>query len=108
MRSFENGELFMKFFVGTSGYGHKEWKGTFYPQGLSDKKMLGYYAERFSTVEINYTFRRLPTRKVVLSWAEQVPGSFRFVLKAHRASRIASGCEMQRRRPTPFSAWPPH
>jgi uncharacterized protein YecE (DUF72 family) len=72
----------MKFFVGTSGYGHKEWKGNFYPQGLSDKKMLSYYAERFSTVEINYTFRRLPTQKVVRSWAEQVPDSFRFVLKA--------------------------
>ena len=75
----------MKFLVGTSGYGHKEWKGNFYPQGLSDKKMLSYYAERFSTVEINYTFRRLPTRKVVLSWAGQVPDSFRFVLKAPQA-----------------------
>jgi uncharacterized protein YecE (DUF72 family) len=72
----------MKFVVGTSGYGHKEWKGIFYPKGLSEKKWLSYYAEWFSTVEINYTFRRLPTRSIVRSWAEQVPKSFRFVLKA--------------------------
>jgi uncharacterized protein YecE (DUF72 family) len=72
----------MKFHVGTSGYGYKEWKGSFYPKGLSDKKMLSYYAQQFATVEINYTFRRLPTRSIIRSWAEQVPKSFRFVLKA--------------------------
>ena len=51
----------MKIFIGTSGYGYKEWKGKFYPEKLSAKKMLGFYSERFGAVEINNTFYRMPT-----------------------------------------------
>ena len=72
----------MRFFVGTSGYSYKEWKGSFYPEKLPQKEMLNYYAERFSTVEINNTFYRMPKASVLESWADQVPDSFRFVLKA--------------------------
>ncbi len=70
--------------VGTSGYQYKEWKGSFYPAGISTKEMLGYYGERFPTVEINNTFYRMPKESVVLNWAAQVPAEFRFVLKASR------------------------
>jgi uncharacterized protein YecE (DUF72 family) len=72
----------MRFYVGTSGYSYKEWKGSFYPEKLPQKDMLSYYAQRFSTVEINNTFYRMPKASVVESWAQQVPESFRFVLKA--------------------------
>ena len=48
--------------VGTSGYNYPEWRGTFYPEKFSTDRMLAYYAERFPTVEINYTFYRMPTR----------------------------------------------
>lgn len=72
----------MRFFVGTSGYSYKEWKGSFYPEKLPQKEMLGYYAQRFSTVEINNTFYRMPQQSVLESWAAQVPETFRFVLKA--------------------------
>jgi uncharacterized protein YecE (DUF72 family) len=72
----------MRFLVGTSGYSYKEWKGTFYPNKLSPKEMLTYYADRLGTVEINSTFRRMPGESVVESWTEQTPDSFRFVLKA--------------------------
>lgn len=68
--------------VGTSGYNYPEWKGRFYPEGLAAAKMLPYYAARFSTVEINYTFYRMPTPKLVAGWAAQVPAAFRFTLKA--------------------------
>jgi uncharacterized protein YecE (DUF72 family) len=68
--------------VGTSGYNYPEWKGSFYPADLSAKKMLPYYAGRFPTVEINYTFYRMPTPKLIAGWREQVPPSFRFTLKA--------------------------
>src|SRR5262249_15149392 len=61
---------------------YKEWKGSFYPEKLPAKKMLGYYAERFSSVEINATFRQMPRTSVLESWASQVPPAFRFVLKA--------------------------
>jgi uncharacterized protein YecE (DUF72 family) len=74
----------MRYFVGTSGYSYKEWKGSFYPEKLPLKGMLGFYAQNFSTVEINYTFRQLPKTSVVESWAQQVPESFRFVLKARQ------------------------
>lgn len=72
----------MQFFVGTSGYSYKEWKGNFYPEKLPAKEMLGYYAQQFSTVEMNNTFYRMPSAAAVASWAEQTPASFRFVLKA--------------------------
>jgi uncharacterized protein YecE (DUF72 family) len=80
----------MRIDIGTSGYGYKEWKGTFYPADLKDKAMLSFYATKLSTVEINYTFRRMPTPKLLEGWARQVPESFVFVLKAperitHRA-----------------------
>ena len=72
------------FRVGTSGFSYKEWKGTFYPEDLPDKKMLPYYAERLDAVEINNTFYRMPTRKLLEGWAEQVPESFAFALKTPR------------------------
>src|SRR5258708_1624930 len=72
----------MRFFVGTSGYSYKEWKGSFYPEKYPQKEMLSYYAQRFSAVEINSTFRRMPEASVLKSWTQQVPDTFRFVLKA--------------------------
>ena len=68
--------------VGTSGYNYPEWKGTFYPETLSAAKMLPYYAERFSTVEINYTFYRSPTEKILHGWDSATPDHFRLTLKA--------------------------
>jgi uncharacterized protein YecE (DUF72 family) len=70
--------------IGTSGYNYPEWKGSFYPTDIASAKMLPYYASRFPTVEINYTFYRMPTPKLVSGWASQVPPSFRFTLKAPR------------------------
>lgn len=72
----------MNIYVGTSGFGHKEWKGKFYPEKISAKDMLRFYAERLSTVEINNTFYHMPKESVLSSWAEQVPQDFIFALKA--------------------------
>jgi len=68
--------------VGTSGYNYPEWKGSFYPADLPATKFLPYYASTFPTVEINYTFYRMPTPKIVAGWRAQVPAEFRFTLKA--------------------------
>jgi uncharacterized protein YecE (DUF72 family) len=68
--------------VGTSGYNYPEWKGSFYPSDLPATKMLPYYAGKFPTVEINYTFYRMPTPKLIAGWRAQVPADFRFTLKA--------------------------
>src|SRR5260370_33601542 len=70
--------------VGTSGYSYKEWKGSFYPQKLADREMLSFYAQQFSTVEINHSFYRMPTENVMLQWAKPVPEAFRFALKANQ------------------------
>ena len=72
----------MNFYVGTSGYSYKEWKGTFYPEDLPDKQMLHFYGERFRSVEINNTFYRMPKVSVLEAWASEVPADFKFVLKA--------------------------
>lgn len=68
--------------IGTSGYNYPEWKGSFYPADLPATKFLPFYARTFPTVEINYTFYRMPTPKLVAGWRAQVPATFRFTLKA--------------------------
>jgi uncharacterized protein YecE (DUF72 family) len=68
--------------AGTSGYAFKEWKGTFYPEDIKPDGMLGFYATRFPTVEINNTFYRMPRENVIADWAAQVPDSFTFAVKA--------------------------
>ena len=80
--------------VGTSGYNYPEWRGTFYPDKFSADKMLAYYAERFPTVEINYTFYRIPTEKLLAGWSAGTPDSFSFTLKAPR--RITHDSRLQR------------
>jgi uncharacterized protein YecE (DUF72 family) len=74
----------MKILVGTSGWSYKEWKGSFYPPKLPQDEMLGFYASRFPTVEVNNSFYRIPSEKALADWSEQVPPDFRFVLKASR------------------------
>jgi uncharacterized protein YecE (DUF72 family) len=68
--------------IGTSGFQYPEWKGTFYPRDLAVKKMLAYYAARFSTTEINYSFRRIPSVTTLSNWSAETPVNFRFSLKA--------------------------
>lgn len=68
--------------IGTSGYNYPAWKGTFYPTDLPSTKMLPYYAERFSTVEINATFYRMPTAKILAGWSGATPATFVLALKA--------------------------
>jgi uncharacterized protein YecE (DUF72 family) len=70
--------------VGTSGYNYPEWKGSFYPANLAAAKMLPYYAERFPTVEINYTFYRAPNEKILEGWNQATPERFKLTLKAPR------------------------
>ena len=80
--------------VGTSGYNYPEWRGTFYPEKLPSAKMLPYYAERFRTVEINYTFYRLPNEALLSGWSAATPDDFLFTLKAPR--RITHDARLQR------------
>jgi uncharacterized protein YecE (DUF72 family) len=84
----------MRAHIGTSGYNYPEWRGSFYPDKFPTSKMLAYYAERFSTVEVNYTFYRMPTAALLDGWAATTPDGFTFTLKAPR--RITHDSKLQR------------
>ena len=74
----------MRLMAGASGYSFKEWKGTFYPDGMKPEGMLAYYSEHLPTVEINNTFYQMPKTAVLDNWAKLTPASFRFAIKASR------------------------
>jgi uncharacterized protein YecE (DUF72 family) len=72
----------MRLLAGTSGFSYPEWRGTFYPEGLAQSRMLHFYAEHLPAVEINSTFYRMPRGDVLARWLAEVPDTFVFVLKA--------------------------
>jgi len=74
----------IRLFTGTSGFAYKEWTGSFYAEDLPASQMLAFYARHFHACEINNTFYRMPSEKVLQDWAAEVPEDFRFVLKASR------------------------
>lgn len=73
-----------RFYVGTSGWNYKHWRGAFYPQGLRQADWLRHFAGEFDTVEVNNAFYRIPTRNAVETWHQQTPGRFRFAVKMWR------------------------
>lgn len=72
-----------KLYCGTSGFAYAKWKPDFYPAKTPAKKFLSCYAARLNAVEINYTFRRLPSAATLESWVAETPGGFVFAPKAH-------------------------
>jgi len=71
-------------YAGTSGFAYAAWKPDFYPAKLPAKKFLAHYATQLNAVEINYTFRRLPSASTLAGWVEETPAGFTFALKAHQ------------------------
>ncbi|MDH5466436.1 MAG: DUF72 domain-containing protein [Candidatus Aminicenantes bacterium] len=74
----------MIYFLGTSGWSYPDWRGRFYPEDLSQRKWLPFYAEHFKTVEINMTFYRFPKPETLKGWLDKTPSNFTFTLKANR------------------------
>jgi uncharacterized protein YecE (DUF72 family) len=70
--------------IGTSGFSYPPWRGSFYPEKLSESRMLSYYAGRLGAVEINNTFYRMPGAEALRTWAGETPAGFRFALKSPR------------------------
>jgi uncharacterized protein YecE (DUF72 family) len=74
-----------RLWLGTSGYVYRHWRrGVFYPVGLKTREELAFYASRFSTVELNNPFYRLPTAEMFQRWRETSPDNFQFAVKASR------------------------
>lgn len=71
-------------YIGTSGWVYKGWQKTFYPESVPQKDHFQYYATQFPTVEINATFYRLPTLKMVRGWRDKAPEGFTFAVKGSR------------------------
>lgn len=74
-----------RFYLGTSGYNYRHWRGRFYPEDLPAQDWLSYYAGEFATVELNVTFYRLPLAKTFANWYARTPPGFSFALKGSRA-----------------------
>src|SRR5450631_2997182 len=70
-------------YAGTSGFAYPAWKPGFYPAKTPANQFLKYYAQRLNCVEINYTFRRLPSASTLENWVAQTPPGFVFAVKAN-------------------------
>ena len=73
-----------RYFIGTSGWHYDDWRGRFYPEGLSRAKWLEFYCRQFPTVELNNSFYRLPTERAFTRWYESTPVDFTFAVKVSR------------------------
>lgn len=72
-------------YAGTSGWAYPAWKPAFYPAKLPQKDFLKFYSTQLNAVEVNYTFRRFLSEKIITGWVAQTPENFRFTVKAHQA-----------------------
>lgn len=81
--------------IGTSGYSFPDWKGVFYPAHLPARQQLNYYAEQFSTVEINTTFYQLPSPRLFAGMLKKVPRDFLFWVKINQGFTHGEGLDAQ-------------
>ncbi len=75
----------MALHIGTSGWSYPTWKPTFYPEKLPAKRFLEFYSTRLNAVELNATFRRMPTASAIAGWVGNTTPDFRFAAKAHQS-----------------------
>jgi uncharacterized protein YecE (DUF72 family) len=68
-------------YIGTSGFSYEDWVGPYYPPDLNKQDWLAFYAKEFNTLEINYTYYRMPTARTLAGMARKVPNEFLFTLK---------------------------
>jgi uncharacterized protein YecE (DUF72 family) len=68
--------------IGTCSWADEALSKHWYPPGTPPRDRLPYYAERFSTVEVDSTYYRVPDEKMVRGWAERTPDGFVMHIKA--------------------------
>ncbi|MCK4698063.1 MAG: DUF72 domain-containing protein, partial [Dehalococcoidia bacterium] len=73
-----------KYYIGTSGWVYRHWRGVFYPPKLPQSKWLEFYTGHFSTVELNNSFYRLPSEQAFSNWRATSPEGFRYAVKVSR------------------------
>jgi len=85
-------------YLGTSSFTASGWSGSFYPKRLRSQDQLAYYAQHFSTVEIDSAFYACPAAQTVRQWNERTPDGFSFALKAPQVithEKVLLGCERE-------------
>jgi uncharacterized protein YecE (DUF72 family) len=75
----------MDLHIGTSGWSYASWKPAFFPEKLPSKRFLEFYATRLNAVELNATFRRMPTASAIAGWVGPTPADFKFAAKVHQS-----------------------
>lgn len=75
----------MQLHIGTSGWSYASWKPAFFPEKLPSKRFLEFYGTRLNAVELNATFRRMPTASAIAGWVGATPADFRFAAKVHQS-----------------------
>ncbi|MBN9063140.1 MAG: hypothetical protein BGP06_12650 [Rhizobiales bacterium 65-9] len=70
--------------VGIGGWNFDEWRGSFYPKGLSQKKELEYASSKLTSTEVNGTYYGSQKPETFAKWREETPDGFVFALKASR------------------------
>lgn len=72
-------------YLGTMGYGYKDWVGVFYPHHAKPQNYLRHYCNIFNAVEMDSTFYGTPRTHTVKNWAAQTSDHFKFCPKTPRA-----------------------
>jgi uncharacterized protein YecE (DUF72 family) len=68
--------------IGTCSWADDALVGHWYPPGVPARDRLAWYAEHFSTVEVDSTYYRVPDEKMVQGWSERTPDGFVMHVKA--------------------------
>jgi uncharacterized protein YecE (DUF72 family) len=82
--------------VGTSSWSHEDWRGVVYPKEAKPGEFLSHYAQKFSTVEIDATWYRIPGEALVKKWERDTPKGFLFAAKIPSVithEKMLEGCE---------------
>ncbi len=84
--------------IGICSFADEALVKAWYPPGVKPRERLAYYADHFSTVEVDSTFYRLPNERLVQGWAERTPPRFVMHVKAFG---------VMTRHPVPLARLPP-
>jgi uncharacterized protein YecE (DUF72 family) len=71
-------------YIGTSGWIYEHWKDVFYPARYAKSAWIRFYAQNFTTVEVNATFYHLPKPETFENWRRTTPEGFLWAVKANR------------------------
>lgn len=73
-----------KYIIGTSGFSFPDWVGSFYAPDTRSVNMFEAYVKHFSTVELNFTYYRVPSANTMHRMARFSPEGFSFWVKVNQ------------------------